>query len=606
MKKLKKNKTLALLILVMIWCFTFGLLAQTPPTVRVKMHRLRLHGNKKFGDSEIQKWLNLERNQFITELEIYQRCTRVLEKFQQEGHYFAKFDSISFQYAPDSSQVAVDLYLYEGARVVVDSISIVGFTGEFAELSRDFQTKTGKVFRVQDLQEDVEHLIEKYENAGYPYCRVQVDELLFEKGEPPAEIKLTLKIQVVSGELVRLDEIEILGNEQTKPYVIRRELGLKVGEIYRQQKIDDVPSRLLNLGYFQWVNPPKLRWKPQQGMGKLIIELKEGHHNRFDGVIGYNPATANNKGFLTGLIDVSFRNLFGTGREFAIKWQRKTEKTQEFRLQYLEPWVAGLPLNVSVGFEQLIQDTSYVQRILGFRGTLRLSHRLAFYSELWKKDVSPDSSGQILFGISPSNSVNLTLGLSFNTVDHWLNPKSGLKYQSSFEWGRKKVGRRLTDTTEIDESDETHSFSQKMLTVDFEFYLPIFRWQVFALGLHGRQIKSNEEEIAIADQYRFGGSRDLRGYREEQFRGSRIAWTNVEYRYLLNRRSRFFVFFDLGYYFREEIVNNQLLKIEEAKIGYGLGLRLDTRLGYFGIDYGLGQGDGLSNGKIHIRLTNEF
>ena len=46
--------------------------------------------------------------------------------------------------------------------------------------------------------------------------------------------------------------------------------------------------------------------------------------------------------------------------------------------------------------------------------------------------------------------------------------------------------------------------------------------------------------------------------------------------------------------------------IEGYKLGYGLGLRLETGLGIMGIDYGLGQGDGIFNGKVHVGLINEF
>ena len=88
----------------------------------------------------------------------------------------------------------------------------------------------------------------------------------------------------------------------------------------------------------------------------------------------------------------------------------------------------------------------------------------------------------------------------------------------------------------------------------------------------------------------------------EQFRGSRIAWANIEYRYLLNRDSRLFAFVDTGYFSRGE----GEAKVDGAKLGYGFGLRIDTRLGFFGIDYGLGEGGGLSNGKVHISLRNAF
>ena len=47
-------------------------------------------------------------------------------------------------------------------------------------------------------------------------------------------------------------------------------------------------------------------------------------------------------------------------------------------------------------------------------------------------------------------------------------------------------------------------------------------------------------------------------------------------------------------------------RIDGTKIGYGFGIRIETRLGLFGVDYGLGAGDSLLRGKVHVGLVNWF
>ena len=47
-------------------------------------------------------------------------------------------------------------------------------------------------------------------------------------------------------------------------------------------------------------------------------------------------------------------------------------------------------------------------------------------------------------------------------------------------------------------------------------------------------------------------------------------------------------------------------KIESFKIGYGLGINLETALGVLGVSYALGSGDAVNEGKIHFGLINEF
>ena len=96
-----------------------------------------------------------------------------------------------------------------------------------------------------------------------------------------------------------------------------------------------------------------------------IIEVKEKNTNNFDGIIGYIPPGKNeNTGYITGLVNISLRNLFGTGRAAAIKWNKYNRDSQELDLKYLEPWLLSYPLNINLELYQRVQDTTYVQRKL--------------------------------------------------------------------------------------------------------------------------------------------------------------------------------------------------------------------------------------------------
>jgi outer membrane protein insertion porin family len=109
-----------------------------------------------------------------------------------------------------------------------------------------------------------------------------------------------------------------------------------------------------------------------------------------------------------------------------------------------------------------------------------------------------------------------------------------------------------------------------------------------------------------SDLFRLGGAATLRGYREGQFLGSRLVWTNLEYRFLVALRSFFYGFIDVGYIAQPSITAIGLTASERSKIGYGVGVRIDSALGLIGVSFALGEGDTFSTSKIHIRLINEF
>lgn len=140
--------------------------------------------------------------------------------------------------------------------------------------------------------------------------------------------------------------------------------------------------------------------------------------------------------------------------------------------------------------------------------------------------------------------------------------------------------------------------------MDFSTFYEIFSRHILALSIHGRELRGSSFEIS--DLYFLGGTNSLRGYREKQFQGNRLLWSNFEYRFLLTRRSFAFLFFDSGYFLRSEDLIQDILKISDVKLGYGIGINLETGLGVLGVSFALAKGDSFSDGKIHFGILNEF
>jgi outer membrane protein insertion porin family len=291
------------------------------------------------------------------------------------------------------------------------------------------------------------------------------------------------------------------------------------------------------------------------------------------------------------------RNLFGTARKLNVRWQREDRFSQELFLKYVEPWVLGEPVNLGGSFFQRQQDTTYVRRTIELRTDLLVTENLSLGALYNHEVIVPSSS---LVGQAVFNSSTITTGLEvrYDLRDDIVSPTSGILYRSDYRIGRKKIFG-LPDTT----SAKTRLTVQRF-GMDVEWYLQTFERQVLALALHGREIRS--DQIELSDLYRFGGATTMRGYRESQFVGSRVVWSNVEYRFSLARRSYVFGFFDTGYYYRPGDDAKGTASAQAVKYGYGIGLRVETALGNIGVSFALGEGDSFNQGKIHFGLMNEF
>jgi outer membrane protein insertion porin family len=217
----------------------------------------------------------------------------------------------------------------------------------------------------------------------------------------------------------------------------------------------------------------------------------------------------------------------------------------------------------------------------------------------WEK-VVPGTAGKTYLPNSRKHRVGVIFSLDL--LDRRDNPRKGLLYKTEIGYARKS---NYSTPSFVPEKQKVSSTD---ISLDLEHFLPTLNRQTLFAGLHFEGLYTDERVIPVSDQFKLGGANSVRGYREEEFFGTQIAWANLEYRFLLDRNSRLFLFADYGYFERKARGGTEkaLKRISSDKLGYGFGLRIDSKAGLMGIDYGLGEGDSFSQGKIHFGVTNRF
>lgn len=562
----------------------------------VPVEKISFHGLDHFDRRQALNALGLKEGQKLDPEKLHQKCQSLLKSYAIENIPYTKIDSVTYQIAADSSAMSLAFYINEGKPIKIGSINLKGPLFEHVQSHLRYNENSS----VDPLrfQRDLDASVTALEERGHPFAQVNLHAIRFDTTDT-SEHRLEFDFDVSPGPELLIEEIQIVGNEVTRDYVIQRETRVKKGERYNPRKIKSIPSRLRKLEFFETVSEPDI-FIASQNKGGILIQVEEANTSTFDGVVGYSPATEYEKGYFTGLVDINIGNLFGTGRSLLVHWQKRDQYSQDLKLHYREPWIGGIPLNAGVGFEQIIQDTTYIERNFGLDLSYPIMHNLSLVAEIKNNSILPDSIGSYMLGISQSKTLRTSFGIEYDSRNNSFNPSHGIYYFTSFESGRKK---NIGPADILQTNNLKKKVKNSRIAMDLEFFLPVFQRQIFSPSFHGRQIKSNEDYIPVPDQYRLGGARSLRGYREDQFRGSSIAWSNLEYRYLLGRRSRAFVFCDLGY-----ITTSGDKKTQDFRIGYGFGVRLETGLGIMGIDYGLAYGEkqGLFGGMIHVGLLNEF
>lgn len=566
-----------------------------------KLSSFEVNGNFNFEDSEYLKWSELSINQPIYNGILDSVKSKIARNILIQGYYFIQFSNAELIVSEDSTRFEIVLDINEGDPVIINNVFIDGIdTTTDIRVIRQFDYLKRQIFINQELESNIEQLLTGFENSGFPFAKIQIISVNVFRDSINDENLADIYLKILSGTENKIDRVEIRGNTSTKDYVIIRELRLESGESYVQNRIEEFPNRLNRLRFFEPVPIPQY-FINSKNEGVLLVEVTEKNTNNFDGIIGYIPPGKNeSSGYITGLVNISLRNLFGTGRAASIRWNKYNRDSQELDLKYLEPWFLSFPLNINLGLYQRVQDTTYVQRkfegSLEYLATEDISASVLIASE----SVVPTVRAIPVFTVYNSSYITTGANLKIDTRDDPYSPTEGLLFINSYSFSRKTInGPSEYITSNLNTSVDLQRFSSS-----FYFFYELFSRQIVAIGVNAREMRGSTFENS--DLYKLGGTNSLRGYREEQFLGSRIFWSNLEYRALLTRRSYGFIFFDTGYYFRPEEIDKNIPKSEEFLYGFGLGLNLETALGVLRVSYALGEGDTFSDGKIHFGILNEF
>ena len=563
--------------------------------------KIEVNTNSSISESEIISWTQTGKGLKIYKGILDSLKSRIAFNLSLKGFFNPEFEGSKLDFSADSQKVNIVLNIDEGEPTFISNVNFTSNDSlQLKTFLPVFQFLQGQVFDKNEIEEYINDALTRLENSGHPFAVFTITSVHFYYDSTEDKNFTDLYIKLNTENESKIDKIEVQGNESTRDYVVIRELRIDPGEQYSQDKIEELPRRLNRLRFFEPVTTPQF-YMDSDDNGVLLITVKERQTNNFDGIIGYVPPSNDNEsGYLTGLVDVSLRNLFGTGRAAAFRWRKIDRNSQELELKYLEPWLFSFPINFDVRFFQRQQDTIYVQRTIAggleYLATEDVSAAVFVSSE----STIPTLSEEPIFTVFNSTSLTTGVNLKIDTRDDPLAPRSGILFINSYKFSRKNINGPPEFITPGTETDINLQRFEATLALFFE----LFSTQVIAFDINGRELRGPFFEES--DLYRLGGTNSLRGYREDQFIGNRIYWTNLEYRFFLSQRTFAFLFFDTGYFLRNADEVRDIPKQEAFKIGYGFGINLETAIGILGVSFALAKGDSFSDGLIHFGIINEF
>ena len=468
---------------------------------------------------------------------------------------------------------------------VLKEVRIEGNTVEKTKDLMDLVTvQKGKMLNGRILQENVQAIQEKYRADGYILAKIS-DLNIAQDG--------TLTIKISEG---ILEGYKVKGNKKTKEHVILREMRQKPGEPFNANQARRSMQRVYNLGFFEDVN---VKMNPGIEPNAVIMEIdvKEKRTGSFGIGAGYSSADG-----MVGMVSISDSNFRGMGDTISLSYEMSGNDTDArgYSFMYRRPWLDK-------------KETA---------GTVRLYNRTYEYDDYNSNGDHLESfmrkySGEELTLSRPVSEYSTNFVTLKNRKDkyvkHTENGTAGNR-STNIPWLHKNFGttrsitiEHVTDTR--DNVYEPTTGSRASLSAefagfggDFSFqkymisdtqYFKVGRSQVFAVrGQYGL----GNGSISEYNQFRLGGQDSIRGYREDQFRGNRMALASIEYRFPIVSKVTGAIFTDYGGAWDRGLTPEHM----HGSVGVGLGL--NTPIGPLRLDYGRGS----QGGRVHFRVGGTF
>ncbi len=469
-----------------------------------------------------------------------ERLAALVDSLAARDFLFAQIDSVRERVGRRGRR-ELHVYLREGSLARVAALRWLGdSTRVSAAVAARALCRSGTIFRWSNVEFDTELLLNYFETVGYPFARIDVQKLETDSVVGTVDLWLLLS----SGPLAKLEFLSFPGNRHTKESFLRREARLPLGGVYDQRRIDAARRHLRRLDFIRRVGPAEVAVN-SVGQTGLRLPLEEGRATRLDIAAGYVPQAETRPALLSGLVNVEFLNLFGAGRRARLHWERPDKRIQAVEVAYREPWILNQPLALRVDFAQRIEDTLYVTRRIGLRGELELPSNFGLWGTVQQEAVIADSQSAAALGLPDSRTTYFEVG---PFLRHARPSHQSTRWRIFFHVRRhglaaaraQRGGTRRRVRSATIGLGWTARSRRSCCRSGSEI------WACMRARCGPRSPK-----VLLPDLYRLGGARTLRGYREEQFLGSRIGWASAELRYWLGPASRVFAFFDAGSVYRQ-------------------------------------------------------
>ncbi len=246
---------------------------------KVLIKQIEIVGNAAFPDSRLKMFLQTKEagifpgagKQGTYKEDVLDDDLEQLTAFYVEfGYLNVRVGVPEVTLSPNKRWVFITIPVEEGDQFSIGDVSIQGdviFPEE--ELYALIKIKRGEPWRRSRIMEDQQAITDRYADEGYAFVNV----VPLPTTDPTRKVA-DIRYMIQKGNLISLDRIKITGNDTTWDKVIRREIGIDEGDLWRGSELKRARYRIERLGYFEEVKITTPRGKEDDTLD-MVVDVTE-------------------------------------------------------------------------------------------------------------------------------------------------------------------------------------------------------------------------------------------------------------------------------------------------------------------------------------------
>ena len=509
--------------------------------------------------------------------DVLDEIDRILQQIKKRGFFTARIDSISK--ADKTFSAHINLGKKTNTIIIINKLK----PEERTKLYGASQTTESAIdsikIKTNEFDEFTNQLLKQIDKIGKSFSEISYINPIMKNDT------LIIELTISDSSNRKIDKVIVRAYNAFPEKFISNYFLINTKTVFSKQKLKNVSNLTNRLDFIKENKAPEVLFKKDST--HLYLFFDKLGTSSFDGIVNFS-SKQNGKGLLlNGNLDLKLNNTFNSGEKFEIIWNKVSDEKTDFKINSYVPYLFNSKFSTTLEFNLYRQDSTFINTNFKLNTDYSINQR---------------SHASVLYRSENSNYLLNTLD---NEITSYSNYFIGLGYQMKklstsnlydFNNGINLnliVGKRKTSLESINQL-KLHFSAFANLQINNRGYL----------NIRNESGLLTSKNYLLNELFRIGGANSIRGYNEQSIFTNGYSYSNIEFRYSLDRSSYLYSITDLGAY--KESTTKKIKKL----IGIGAGYQFKINNNFVNIGYVISTNSStntkLNNSTLVVKWTSFF